>query len=189
MYYIIRPGIYEEYGLESEPDLPSIEISFRRGVIIEEKIDTPLIFGGDFTAQHPPKSFTGVSIPLWSAALLEAVMKAGASNIQTFESKIVNRDSGEEWPEYFAVNVIGILSCADMDKSLYTKIGNSPSGIPFVGFHKLVIDERRTKNLLLFRVAESPGEIVVHERINTALKQTAPEGGWGITATRLGASN
>lgn len=54
---------------------------------------------------------------------------------------------------YKAVNVLGLIAAADMDKSVATV----HDGIPLidVDFDELVVDETKTRDIQLFRLAES----------------------------------
>ena len=110
----------------------------------------------------------------------------GLDNYDAYEAKILGRDPGVEWSGYFAVNVIGAVAAADMAKSKYVKIAESPSGVPFVGFTELHLDETKTGGFDLFRLAQSKGTLLVSQRVVDALKQYPRPGGWGITVLEVG---
>jgi hypothetical protein len=56
--------------------------------------------------------------------------------------------------------------------------GNTPLAV----FHELVVDPQRTGGALMFRLAEAPGTILVANSIINKLKESAPAGGWNLTA-------
>lgn len=71
---------------------------------------------------------------------------------------------GSRWK---AVNILGLVAAADMQKSIATV----HDGIPLidVDFDELVIDEKKTKGIKMFRLAESTNAILVHESLRDAL--------------------
>ncbi len=107
------------------------------------------------------------SIPLFSKELVEALKEAGVDNLQVFHAEITERDGNPVDREYFAVNIIGLVQCADMDKSEYTD--TTGTGTFAVVFRKLVIDASKTQGLNIFRLAESVSSIIVHEKIKEHL--------------------
>jgi len=107
------------------------------------------------------------SIPLFSKELVEALQEAGVDNLQLFPAEVTERDGNPIDREYFAVNIIGLLEYADMDKSEYTD--PTGTGAFAVAFRKLVIDTSRTQGLYIFRLAESVASVIVHEKIKKHL--------------------
>jgi hypothetical protein len=161
-YYIFRPSIYSEYTITSEPKLPT-GVSFLTGHPITAAVKEPLEFEGDCTKLQPPEDFADSVIPLMSSSLVDALRQSGVDNIQSFRAILRNPSTREEWRNYLAVNVIGLLSCADMGKSKFTAIGGFGTGL--VEFENLVLDRNRTVGALLFRLGESPKTIVIHGRV------------------------
>src|SRR6185437_13862035 len=80
-------------------------------------------------------------IPLFSTRLLAAIQSAGIDNLQIYDSKILGL-KGEIYTDYKAVNIVGTISCADLERSNY--VSDKPSR--FLKFTKLVIDDSRAKN-------------------------------------------
>lgn len=76
-------------------------------------------------------------------------------------------NAGKIITNYKAVNILGLVSAADMQKSIATV----HDGIPLidVDFDELVIDEQKTKGIKLFRLAESTNAILIHESLRDAL--------------------
>jgi hypothetical protein len=77
---------------------------------------------------------------------------------------------------------LGAIAAADMSRSRFTQITPSPGGAPLAGFHDLVINPKKVGSLDMFRLAESPGTLIVSERVTDALGAKPRSGGWGITA-------
>lgn len=107
------------------------------------------------------------SIPLFSKALVEALQRAGVDNLQTFPVTLVERNGLKIDQEYYAVNIIGCIKCADMNRSEYTDI--TGQGVFAVNFRKLVIDEEKAQGQSLFRLAESLSSIIIHEKVKEEL--------------------
>lgn len=106
-------------------------------------------------------------VVLMTDRLLTALREAGADNLQTFDAVIRDPHVGTVTTNYKVINVVGVVSCADMSQSAYTP----PDGVPLidVSFDSLVIDEKRVGGLLLFRLAESLSAIIVHQRVKDHL--------------------
>lgn len=79
----------------------------------------------------------------------------------------VDKKANSYITNYKAVNILGLVSAADMQKSIATV----HDGIPLidVDFDELVIDEQKTKGIKLFRLAESTNAILIHESLRDAL--------------------
>jgi hypothetical protein len=113
-----------------------------------------------------PSLFKG-KVPLFSDKLIAAIQSAGVDNLATYEARIFDPDSGKWHTHYKAVNVLGLVSAADMARSVATV----HDGIPLidVSFDKLVIDPEKPLGLPLFRLAENNSAIIVHERVKQAV--------------------
>ncbi|WP_103072683.1 imm11 family protein [Aquimarina sediminis] len=97
---------------------------------------------------------------LMSPELVNALRSAGVGNLQTFPVDIKDTFTGEVLGvEYLLVHVAGLVSCADMGSSEHLSIGSK------YYFHKLKIDQEKTKGLKMFRLAESHSEIIVEEKV------------------------
>jgi hypothetical protein len=102
------------------------------------------------------------SIPLFRRDLVQTLQHAGVDNLQICPA-ILRTPDGDNLESYWAVNIVGAVACADMQKSEYNDI--TGTGMIAVGFRKLVIDPNRANDLVFFRLAQSVASIVVHERV------------------------
>ena len=143
------------------------------GAVFTESIKTPIEMR--LKPYHPhdpdmspamPSLFKG-RVPIFSDALIAALRSAGVDNLDTYEARIFDPDSGQWHTNYKAVNVLGLVSAADMAKS--TAIVHD--GIPLVdvSFDRLVIDTQRARGWLMFRLAENNSAIIVHEKVKQAV--------------------
>ena len=109
------------------------------------------------------------SIPLFSKNLLSALEEAGVDNLQTYPAIAVSKDGKHLSKDYLAVNILGHIRCADLEKSQYSDI--TGTGLFAVNFRKLIIDEKKAKGQYMFRLAESVSSIIVHESVKQVLDQ------------------
>jgi hypothetical protein len=96
---------------------------------------------------------------LMSARLVEAIRGAGVDNLELFPAVITHKATGKIIDDYLVVNVLGLVSAADLGAS---------KGRPLAAgryFEELVVDPGKARDLLIFRLAESPIEILVHEKL------------------------
>jgi hypothetical protein len=105
-----------------------------------------------------------VDIPLFSDRLLHGLREMGVDNLQTYRAEIQSPE-GVVFTNYHAVNIIGLIACADLAASRYLQ-GSEP---PIMEFTSLVIDETRAKGLALFRLAENSLYILVNEQVQAKL--------------------
>ncbi len=105
--------------------------------------------------------------PLWRDDFIAALKKCGVYNFDLYDVAIHDRDDGAIHTHYKVVNVLGLIAAADMDKSVATV----HDGIPLidVDFDELVVDETATKDIQMFRLAESMNAILVHEKLRDVL--------------------
>ncbi|MBP1762758.1 MAG: hypothetical protein H6Q64_2300 [Firmicutes bacterium] len=185
MYYRFEPDIYATSSITKEPALPGFGTSFITGSLINAKIDTPMVFQSNFTRDDPPKSYVGLSIPVWSKELVELFRYNGVDNFECFEAIIRTKEPGIEWTGYFAVNIVGLVAAANKLKSNFTEILTSPSGVPLAAFHELVLNGKEVHSFDLFRLAESTSTIIVSEKVINILGNNPRSGGWGISAIEV----
>ena len=105
--------------------------------------------------------------PLWRDDLIDALRACGVHNFDCYDVEINDPDNGQVMTNYKAVNVLGLVAAANMEKSVAT----IHDGIPLidVDFDQLVVDEKKTQGIKLFRLAESSNAILVHEHLRDCL--------------------
>lgn len=113
-----------------------------------------------------PEYFKG-TIPLFRDDLVEAMRTAGVDNLDTYAVALSDPDTGRKHSHYKAVNIVGVVSAADMGASKATV--HTGGAVIDVEFDGLVLDEERPRGALIFRLAEATGTILVHERLKDHL--------------------
>lgn len=147
-----------------------MEIDLYAGQFIAEPINGPIDFSIEIDEDEngvpeEPKLYAYFpNVSLMSKDLVKVLQDSGVDNLQTIPAIITNPNTGHVIDQYLAVNVVGLVSCADMAQSDAEPLADVHY------FQKLVIDQSRTNNLLVFRLAESQMEVIVHETVARAIK-------------------
>ena len=185
LYQRIEPDNFSDYGVTQKPDLPG-DVSFLRGARITEKLPNPLVFEVDYPKSEEPPHLLGDVIPIASDRLVRELRNAGVDNFETFPAVLHNPSTRKEWKDFWAFNALGLVAWVNMEESEYdTIMKGSSKGVrtPLVGFHTIVHDKTKTRDdLLMFRLAESPSALIIHDRVDKHLVAHTPPGGWRFDA-------
>lgn len=153
-------------------DAPDTDIPWRMGVMYDgEKPELPLICDLDPDCGEKLPDMFLVDIPLFSNRFIEVFRSCGVNNLQLFQAG-VRDESGKIYDNYQAVNIIGSISCVDMENSI--PIGTAQP--PLMDFSKLVIDPAKVGEEDIFRIYESPLYIVITEKLKNAIDEAGLEG-------------
>jgi len=153
------------------PDLPR-GVSFNMGRRIDLPIATPLRFELDPDWGRDIAVFTGSRIPIMRKDLIQALRDAGVDNIDVYDAVVVDPRDQKQVHDYQAVNIIGLVSAANLGASDYESFGEAPSVDALFG--NPVIDEKRAAGALMFRMQESVMTVMVHDRIKREIAQRFP---------------
>jgi len=171
MYYLLDSNSRPRRWIDDSPYIEDLD--WWNGAIISMKVPTPLEFTLKYYAPHSPAedqymgAFIETNPPLWRDDFIAAFRELGIYNFDLYDVAILDPDDGTVHTHYKAVNVLGLVAAADMDKSIATV----HDGIPLidVDFDKLVVDEKKTQGIRMFRLAESSNAIMVHETLRDGL--------------------
>lgn len=172
MYYVMsyvvpqdeNGGYFDvEDGLEFE-GVDSWSLGRPFAVRLPEPIAIDLAVVDDYTG--PPSDMYDGNMCLMSARLVEALQAAGVDNLQTFRVALRNSETSETF-DYRAVNIIGVVAAADLGESVWTS--HDPEPLFDVNFDSLALDETKAGGVLMFRLAENTGVILVHESVRDRL--------------------
>jgi hypothetical protein len=163
-----RVAADEADGLADIDVTPATEVPWTMGVpwAAGLTIPDPLEFNLDENAgSRLPDAFL-VTIPLFSPRMLGALASAGVDNFTQHNAVLIDPRTGKRDATYRAVNVLGVISCADLAKSKFDPTFAPPSML----FHHLVIDEARAHGQSFFRLAEEPSYLLANDRVAKALR-------------------
>ncbi len=101
---------------------------------------------------------------LMSRELVQTIEAAGVDSLQKFDATLKDTKTGEINNSFVVVNVVGLVEAADLDSSESIPLGSGEV------FTDLVVDQDKAHGLLMFRLAESRSDIIVHERVAKAIE-------------------
>ncbi len=107
--------------------------------------------------------------------LLQSIQECGALNLEAYPAIIRASHEKKDYTNYFAVNIVGRVSCALKPDSKEVPEMGMGEGMTDAFFENLVIDEKEAKKsgLLIFRLAESVSAVIVHEKIRQSIEKRA----------------
>jgi hypothetical protein len=157
------PPDQERASIDRAPAIPGVQ--WVLGQRFSVPIPTPLEITLD-PGLMMPMFYKGIL--LWSDALIAAVREEAVDNFDTYDAVLLDPSTGKRYTDYKAVNIIGLVAAADLSKSKYS----APSGRPVIDtdFDSVVIDESKTYDLPLFRLAECVTAIVIHENVRKRIE-------------------
>ncbi|VUD66199.1 hypothetical protein TDB9533_03528 [Thalassocella blandensis] len=179
MYFtLINDNQLETDKYLNEPEDLPVELSFIRGDMITMDVQVPMVFSTNAKKGDELRHFLRSSVPIMSKQFVELLQGAGVDNLQVFPAEVKSEVDGYVWPDYYAVNVMGLISCANLEKSDYAEI--MPG---HYRFRELAIDADKAKDALLFRLQEHSPTIIIHESVCQYLVDNDPDDkltGWSV---------
>ena len=163
--------INDPVGLPASFDLMS-------GKAMPTDIRTPLVYTTNAQKGDELRAFFRGSFTIMSAELLKLFKESGVDNLQTFPAIIRSTEDGNIWDNYFGVNVLGLISCADLSKSSYSETMHG-----HYRFKTLAIDSTKTDGALMFRLQEHTPTIIIHRSVGRYIKDKDPDKilkGWSV---------
>jgi len=148
----------------------NFSLSWHRGHRFTAPLPEPLsialndLQGGDYVPDYFQPA-----IPLMRDRLLTVLRKAGVDNIDDYAVTLKSRKVPAAQLEGFrAVNIIGMLKCADLEASTCEiDDADAPGGVTF---DSLVIDDSRAAGAMFFRLYEAPNGLVVIDSVKKAVE-------------------
>jgi hypothetical protein len=103
-----------------------------------------------------------------SKRLSSVLTDTGVDNIDFYPAIFKNTVTAEEY-SYNAFNLIGLVSAVDFGASNITSFDGDYVGDSSIrGFS---VDETKTHNLLMFRLTENLGTVLVHEKVKQGIEE------------------
>lgn len=177
MFYQMNWDTYPSEDMANTLTSPSTGVPWTMGLLHEGAVSQPIILPLNPERGRVMPDIFLVDIPLFSDKLLAALSKAGVDNLQLFDAEI-HSPEGKIYKNYKAVNVVGKVACADLEKSEY----DPESEVPMMDFDKLVIDKDKARGFLLFRLGEDSLQIIINEKVK---KEIEKESLLGVVITAI----
>jgi hypothetical protein len=165
-------GIFPSTTIGERPQLP--RGPWMTGQLITYDVPQPLVYALDPDYPGELLPMYKSAAPLMRADLIEALVNAGVDNLQLFDAVLRDPTTGKEHKGYKAVNVVGVVSAADLERS--SMMGTTDSTFVDADFASLAFRKDISPDLLLFRLAESVNAIVVHDRVKRAVESAGIPG-------------
>lgn len=171
-YYKIDcyPGDYDAV-LSVYPTLPETDrsVTWMDGSSFDFEIKEPFKFEIEEDDHGNMLPLLSTSPLVITSDMVDALRESGVDNIDVYDAEILDEEDNKTYTNYKAVNVIGMISATDQEKSKIRKVGDEASGFFINWFDKLVLEDSQTHGLLMFRLAEKPSFIFVHNSVKEHL--------------------
>jgi hypothetical protein len=170
MYYRVRQNRLDMNVLLSASSTDHT-VLLHGSLLGERDLAVPVEFTARWRPDTQPRWFSWFTTThLVRPSLVAAMEKAGVNNLQTFPA-VIRDEAGKQLAlDHVVVNIVGLVACASAGGSVADPLSTKQY------FHKLVVDEGRAAGLLLFRLEESPLDVIVHERVVKALAEVDTQG-------------
>lgn len=165
-YHLMSPLRLAE-GLatvEAPFDLPLDLQVWITGAPLEDTPPEPLVFTVREGDEGALGAFIDGDIPLFSRELLDLLQETGVDNLEVHAARIEEEASGRAHEGHAAVNVIGRVAMGRPGASRTSSLAGLGQWV-----HELAVDPAAPRGALLFRLHESPANLVVHQRIRDAV--------------------
>ena len=141
----------------------------------EDDVEVPTPLEVELDSQYGKKlgDYLDDSLPIVSDRMLQVLRDVGVDNFDAYAVVLVDPEDNARHEGYWAIQVIGRIAAADLDKSDVS----DPLGVGHTAlqFRELALDESRAMALPLFRLHESVSTILVSESVKVALESAQLE--------------
>jgi hypothetical protein len=166
-YYILDSGS-ENMMLLYEPENPSLRDRWFAGCRFQKLPEEPVV------VEIRPNHEQGDLLPYFGTATLmsdlfyEALRESGVDNIDVYDAVIQSEDGSVTHTGYKAFNIVGVVQAADLARTVF----NDPPGTRLIdgSIETLVIRPDLPRTLLMFRLAEYLGAVIVHEQVKRVIE-------------------
>lgn len=166
--YFVLDSEHEDMMLLFPPPNPSLTDLWLAGRRFAQPLETPL------TVRIRPGSEDGVLLDYFGTArlmsdrLVETLRSAGVDNLDTYDAVIRSKDGSVERVGYKAFNLLGVVRAAELSSTEFLQ--GTDSRLIDGSISSLTIDTQKARGLLMFRLAEYVGAVIVHERVKQAIE-------------------
>lgn len=177
MYFELTIDTFFDCSIERPDGLPST-LCLIDGTAITDTVDNPFVFKTKATEGEILPDFWANGFPAMSERFVTLLEEAGVDNLQKFPAIVKSEIDDTVWDNYYLVNILDLISCADLPNSDYTETfpGN-------YDFDDLAINAEKAKGALLFRLQESPSMIIIHKTVGKYIMENDPDEelkGWDV---------
>ncbi|MDG9672264.1 hypothetical protein ONV78_31320, partial [Hahella sp. CR1] len=119
---------------------------------------------------HHMPSFLNAAAPIFSDELIRALRECGVDSLDVYDLELTDPDSDQVYTHYKVVNIVSLVSAADMKRSIVSAHDLTNSALYDVDFDRLVVDPGKTNGHNFFRLEESTNMLIAHESVKQQLQ-------------------
>jgi hypothetical protein len=136
-------------------------VPLKSGIALETEVEGPFLFSLDEELRQGPLPtfFTEAGV-VATNEFHQALVDIGINNIQAYQALIIDKVDGRKIEGYCFLNIVGLVSCANLDESEAEILGED-----MLIINQLVLDGSKIPPLDIFLVAEDTDNIIVSERV------------------------
>ena len=171
-YFILEcatPVEWEDRALLRATPLPPGETSWRIGRRFQTSPVSPIPIEMMETHSDALIQLHKKDALIMPKTMLAALRESGVDNLDAYETIIRHPKTGFVTADYVACNLLGLVAVADIAGSKVVD-GASDHRLD-TGFEGVAIDSDRARGLLMFRLAENTGAVVVHDSVRKSLER------------------
>jgi hypothetical protein len=160
MYFVLTTDGNSNVYMERDMGLNS-HVELAMGIpwdVEANRIDLPYRYTMSVVEDEEPK------VSAWESGS-DVMQAAGVNNLQLFPTEVRREGTDELVPGFVTVNIVGRIACAVMSKSKAEPLADAKY------FHELTINPNKIRDLMIFRLHESPMLVLVHEKIAKAIEE------------------
>lgn len=165
-YYVMTAVVSRTtVRITNEPELPPDADLWIDGQPLSADIGQPLLYEVEEGDEGEMGAFIDTAAPLMSKDLVACLRDNGVDNLDVYEAVIREVATGHEHSGYWAVNVLGVVDAADPARTAEISLEGLGTWID-----RIVVDESAARQLLLFRMRQSPSRLVLHRKVKQAIE-------------------
>jgi len=171
-YFVLmcpEPMDWEDSALLKAIPPPPGSISWRVGQRFATPPTEPVQVSLNPTHSDQMLTYYDVDAILMTRRMLEALRAVGVDNLDAYNAIVRHPGTGFETRDYVAVNLLGLVSAADLSRSRV--VGGSSDHKLDTGFEGFTVDAARARGMLMFRLAENTSAILVRRTVREHLKR------------------
>jgi hypothetical protein len=171
-YFVIacpEPMDWDDSALLEGIPPPPGSMSWRVGQRFATPPVEPIQVSLDPTHSDQLVTFYKVDAVLMPRRMLQALRAVGVDNLDAYSTVIRHPRTGFETRDYVAVNLLGMVSAADIARSQV--VGGSSDHRLDTDFDGFAVEPKRALDLLMFRLAENTSAILVHRKVKEYLQR------------------
>lgn len=163
-YFVMSVDITDTSArITSTSGLPRRARNWITGAALEVAVPTPVQFVIEAEDEGTLGAYYTTGAPLMSRELVDCLRSCGVDTLELHDAVITEEVSGTEHRTHLAVNVVGLIAMYGSAQK------SSLEGLSTWVHRGATIDPAAAQGALLFRLKESPSQVVLHRSVRDAI--------------------